>query len=45
MIVVGGQAYGGDAQQALAAGADAFADSPVTLLELLAARFAPDAHD
>ncbi len=36
MVVVGGQAYGGDAQRAAAVGADAFADSPVVLLELLA---------
>jgi hypothetical protein len=43
MIVVGGQAYGGNAQQAHAVGADAFADSPLDLLELLASRFASDA--
>ena len=42
LIVVGGQAYGGDTQQALAVGADAFAEGPVALLELLATRFAPD---
>jgi methanogenic corrinoid protein MtbC1 len=43
MIVVGGQAYGGNARQALAVGADAFAESPVDLLDLLASRFAHDA--
>ena len=43
MIVVGGQAYRGNAQQAHAVGADAFADSPLDLLELLATRFASDA--
>lgn len=42
LIVVGGQAYGGDAQQALAVGADAFAEGPVALLEFLAVQFAPD---
>ncbi|HET9102278.1 MAG TPA: cobalamin-dependent protein [Solirubrobacteraceae bacterium] len=45
MIVVGGQAYGGNAEQALAVGADAFADGPAALLDLLAVRFAPDAAD
>ena len=45
LIVVGGQAYGGDAEQALAVGADAFADGPGALLDLLAALFAPDAAD
>ena len=44
-IVVGGQAYAGDAEQALAVGADAFALGPGALLDLLAARFAlDDAH-
>jgi methanogenic corrinoid protein MtbC1 len=44
MIVVGGQAYRGNAQQAHAVGAHAFADSPLDLLELLASRFASDAR-
>jgi methanogenic corrinoid protein MtbC1 len=38
-IVVGGRAYGGDGARAEAVGADAFADDPGGLLELLAGRF------
>ena len=40
-IVVGGRAYDGDRARAAAMGADAFADDPEGLLELLAERFAP----
>ena len=39
-IVAGGRAYGGDAQRAFALGADAFADDPERLLDLLGQRFA-----
>jgi methanogenic corrinoid protein MtbC1 len=42
-IVAGGRAYGGDAQRALALGADAFADDPECLLDLLGHRFGGDA--
>ncbi len=41
LVVVGGRAYRGDEAQALRVGADAFADDPETLLELLGRRFAP----
>ena len=43
LIVVGGQAYNGNPEQALAVGADAFAEGPASLLDLLAVRFALDA--
>ncbi len=43
-IVVGGRAYGHDRARALAVGADAFADDPQELLELLIRRFGPDAE-
>ncbi len=42
-IVVGGRAYGGDARRARSLGADAFADDPERLLELLGQRFGADA--
>lgn len=42
-IIVGGRAYRGDRTQALAVGADAFADDPEALLEHLADRFGADA--
>ena len=42
-IVAGGRAYGGDARRALALGADAFADDPERLLDLLGQRFSDDA--
>jgi hypothetical protein len=41
-LVVGGRAYGGDAALARAVGADAFADDPQTLLELLQRQFGRD---
>ena len=40
-VVVGGRAYRGEEAQALRVGADAFADDPETLLELLGQRFSP----
>jgi methanogenic corrinoid protein MtbC1 len=40
LIVVGGRAYSGDEARALAVGADAFADDPQALLELLGRQFA-----
>lgn len=39
LVVVGGHAYGGDPSRAKAVGADAFADDPQSLLELLSQRF------
>jgi methanogenic corrinoid protein MtbC1 len=44
-IVAGGRAYGGDAAQALAVGADSFCDDPHQLLDLLGQRFGRDAPD
>ncbi|HEX8105326.1 MAG TPA: cobalamin-dependent protein [Solirubrobacteraceae bacterium] len=41
-IVVGGQAYAGDAQRARAVGADDLADDPEALVALLRTRFAAD---
>ena len=38
-VVVGGRAYGGDPSRASAVGADAFADDPQSLLEVLSRRF------
>jgi methanogenic corrinoid protein MtbC1 len=42
LIVVGGRAYRGDESRALAVGADAFADDPETLLDLLQSKFSAD---
>lgn len=42
-IVAGGRAYAGDARRALAVGADAFADDPESLLDVLRQQFAADA--
>jgi methanogenic corrinoid protein MtbC1 len=39
-IVAGGRAYGGDPQRAHAVGADAFADDPAALLDVLGRHFA-----
>jgi MerR family transcriptional regulator, light-induced transcriptional regulator len=42
LIVVGGRAYRGDESRATAVGADAFADDPETLLDLLQSKFGAD---
>lgn len=43
-IVVGGRAYGGDPGRARAVGADAYAEDPEALLEMLGARFGGNAQ-